>query len=345
MPSDRADQAERALLVAAGGGLGDTLLAGVLAHALRSRYTVDALVLPAHRAIAERNPAIERVHLMAGPIPTAEDLRASRYDAAIVTWATFSTALVPLLAEIPVRVGQSRRLYSAFFTERVTVRSETGDRAAHWTDILLDYARVLGCDDAERRPAFVPTASDEGEATALLAARGIAGPFAMLHPTRGLSAQRDRWPAAGFVELARALTAAQGIPVLVSGSADDAPVAELVAAGAGAGVVSIAGATSIGAFGALAARARFVVAMDSGPMHVAAAVGAPTIGIFALQSDEPARWAPRGPRTAVVRATYPCPPAHRKETCPNFLCIRHLDLAAILAALDGLLEPLPELAV
>jgi ADP-heptose:LPS heptosyltransferase len=72
-------------------------------------------------------------------------------------------------------------------------------------------------------------------------------------------------------------------------------------------------------------------------MHVAAAVGAPTVGIFALQSDEPDRWAPLGRKTAVVRATYPCPPDHRKETCPNFACIEALDRARVLAALDQLL--------
>jgi ADP-heptose:LPS heptosyltransferase len=334
---------ERAVLVAAGGGLGDTLLAGVVAHALRERYVVDALVLPAHRALAERMPAIDRVHLMASPVPTAEDLRRDHYAAAIVTWATFATAVVPLLAEIPVRVGQSRRLYSTFFTERVTVRSEEGDRTSHWTDILLDYARVLGGDEGRPQPQFVPTADDEAEAAALLAARGVIGPFALLHPTRGLSAQRERWPAASFIALARALAATHDVPVLVTGSAADAPLAAAIAAESDA--IAIAGATSIGAYGALAARARYVVAMDSGPMHIAAAVGAPTVGIFALQSDEPDRWAPRGPRTAVVRATYPCPPAHRKETCPDFLCVRHLDTLAILRALDGLLQPLPEPAV
>ena len=107
MPSDRA------LLVAAGGGIGDTLLAGVVAHALRTRYAaVDALVLPAHRAIAEHDPAIDRVTCWRRRLPTAEDLRAYGYAAAVVTWATFATALVPALARIPVRVGQARRLYS-----------------------------------------------------------------------------------------------------------------------------------------------------------------------------------------------------------------------------------------
>ena len=128
----------------------------------------------------------------------------------------------------------------------------------------------------------------------------------------------------------------------MTGTADDAAVAEAVAQGSGA--ISIAGATSIGTFAALAERAAYAVAMDSGPMHVAAAVGAPTVGIFALQSDEPDRWAPAGPRTAVVRAVYPCPPGHRKETCPDFACVRHLDVAAILAALDGVLATATERA-
>jgi heptosyltransferase II len=335
MPSDRA------LLVAAGGGIGDTLLAGVVAHALRARYAhVEALVLPAHRAIAEHDPAIERVHVLASAVRTAEDLRAAGYAAAVVTWATFATALVPALARIPVRVGQARRPYSRLFTKRVTVRSELGDRTTHWTQILLDYARALDCDDPVAQPAFVPTAEDRAAAATLLRERGIDGPYALLHPTRGLSAQRERWPAAGFVALARALRERDAIPLLVTGAAGDAKVSDEIARGSGA--MSIAGATTIGSYAALAERARYVVAMDSGPMHVAAAVGAPTAGIFALQSDEPDRWAPIGPRTAIVRAVYPCPPGHRKETCPDFACVRHLELGAILRALDGLTAAAPE---
>jgi ADP-heptose:LPS heptosyltransferase len=72
-------------------------------------------------------------------------------------------------------------------------------------------------------------------------------------------------------------------------------------------------------------------------MHVAAAVGAPTVGMFALASDEPRRWAPLGPRTAIVTGSYPCPPAHRKETCPDFACVAALDTGSVVAAVRGLL--------
>ena len=262
-------------------------------------------------------------------------LRPQSYAASVTTWATGATALAPLVAGIPVRVGQARRLYSRLFTKQVVVRSELGDNTTHWTEILLDYARALDCDLAEPMPRFVPTASDEREAQELLAAYGIAEPSIVLHPTRGLSAERARWPLVGFVTLARALR--ERGPVLVTGSATDAHIANGIAELAGPGVVSVAGATTVGVFGALAASVRAVVTMDSGPMHIAAAVGAPTVGIFALQSDEPDRWAPRGPHVATVRATYPCPPGERKETCPDFACVAHLDVPAILAQLDTLL--------
>jgi ADP-heptose:LPS heptosyltransferase len=144
----------------------------------------------------------------------------------------------------------------------------------------------------------------------------------------GRSSRSCRW---------RELARRDGIPIFVTGAAGDATIADAIAERAGRGVIAVAGATSIGAFGALAGRARAVIAVDSGPMHVAAAVGAPTVGIFALQSDEPDRWAPQGRRVAIVRPAYPCPPWHRKETCPDFACVRELDATRIVATLDGLL--------
>ena len=327
---------DRALLVAAGGGIGDTLLAGVVARALRSRFAaVDAVVLPAHADLAAHVPSIERVVPFGTALP-------ARYDAAVVTWATFGTALLPWRARIPVRVGQARRVYSLLFTRRVVVRSELGDRSTHWTQILLDYARAIGCAATNVTPEFAVRADERAAARMLLRVHDITGPYYVLHPTRGLSAQRSRWPIAGFVALAARLVARDGVRVLVTGAAEDAPLAQAIADGAGRGVTALAGATSIGVFGALAEAAHAVIAMDSGPMHVAAVVGAPTVGIFALQSDEPDRWAPRGPRVALVRPVYPCPPGHRKETCPDFACVRELDVTAILAALDGVLVPTAE---
>jgi lipopolysaccharide heptosyltransferase II len=328
----------KALVVCTGGGIGDVLLATPAMRALGARYEqVVALTSPAHRDVLANQPALREVWTDDIDFAAqAARIRAEGFDAAIVTWATLRSAALPFVGGVPVRVGQARRLYSSLFNKRVSVRSERGDRSSHWTQILLDFARALDCDVEDASPSFPVTTQDREEAQRLLAARGVDGPFALLHPTRGISgAAAARWPTVRLGELGRAVAERSGARLLVTGSSQDAALAAAVARGAGG--ISLAGATSLGAFAALAEASRGVVAMDSGPMHVAAAVGAPTVGIFALRSDEPERWAPLGPRTAIVRGTYPCPPGHRKETCPDFACVAQLDVARVVDALGGLL--------
>ena len=332
----------RALLYCAGGVIGDSLLATVVARALRSRYAgVDALTLPHHRETLERVPDLDDVLTDDGEAESsmARTLEARGYAAAVVTWATARTARVPYLAKIPVRVGQTRRMYSWRFTDRVPVRSERGDVTSHWTEILLDYARSIGCDSAGASPRIEPTAGDEREAQVLLDELGVAEPFMILHGTNAIAPQRGNWPAGGWVKLAVELRGRFGAPVLLSGSHSDRAIVEGIAAQSGG--IPIAGRSSIGAFAALAKRARLFAGITTGAMHVAAAVGAPTVGIFPFQTDTPERWAPVGRRVAVVRASYPCRPGERKETCPDYACIASLDVPRIVAAAGSLLDARP----
>ena len=336
-----------ALVYSAGGGIGDSLVSSVVAQALRQRYDrVDALTLPGHRATLERVPDYDAVLVDDGgdERALAGSLASRGYDACVVTWATARTAKIPQLAKIPVRVGQARRLYAFRFTDRVVVRSETGDATSHWSDIQLDFARALGCDAPGAVPGFVPTDEDEAESSALVipsvgsGATRVEGPpraFLILHPTNAEATKRGIWPTRGWAALARALRERLDLPVLISGTAADAPIVDAIAADSGA--TSIAGRLGIGAFGALARRARGFVGITTGTMHVAAAVGCPTVGIFPFQSDFPDRWAPAGPRTAIVRPTYPCHKGDTKENCVDYACVAHLDVDRIVAETEKLL--------
>jgi len=330
-----------ALVICTGGGIGDVLLATPVMRALRGRFgDVVALTSPAHRDVLANDPDLSGVWIDdLGFAEQAKRIAAARFDAAVVTWATARAAALPLVAGVPIRVGQARRLYSLAFTERVRIKSEFADHTTHWTQILLDFARAIGCDTADATPRFAVPDAARANVASLLRAEGVLGRYVVLHPTRGIAALRERWPVVRLAELARALGAAYDARVIVTGSAADRSISERIAQAGAA--LSLAGRTSLAEFGALAEGALAVVAMDSGPMHIAAAVGAPTLGIFALQTDEPDRWAPLGPRVAVLRATYPCPPGHRKETCPNFACVEALDIARLLAALDELLDREP----
>jgi ADP-heptose:LPS heptosyltransferase len=325
----------KALLYCAGGGIGDSLVASIVARALHERFErVDALTLPGHRETLLRVPDLDAVYTDEGDErAVAEETATRRYDACVVTWATARTARIPELAGIPVRVGQARRLYSNRFTKRVTVRSETGDVTSHWSDVLLDFARAIGCDTDDNRYRFVPTLEDEAQARALLPDPGI-----ILNPCNAVASERGIWPAAGWALLARALGERYGLPVAISGAPADARIAaEIVDLAGDERVTSIAGQLGIGAFGALAAKSRAFVGITTGSMHVAAAVGAPTLGIFPFQSDYPERWAPLGPHTEIVRASYPCHKGDTKETCPDYACIANLDIPRIVAGVEALL--------
>ena len=348
----------RALLYCAGGGIGDSLVASVVGRALRQKYdVVDALTLPSHRATLERVPDLDGVLVDEGEAERAlaDALLVRAYDLCVVTWATSRTARVPQLARIATRVGQARRFYSFRFTTAVPIRSETGDVTSHWSDILLDYARAVGCDTADHAYRFVPTPEDEKEASVILSAapegrpstslgtssvegRSADEPFIILNPCNAVASTRGIWPIDGWAKLALELHDRYGGRVLVSGSPADAPVCDAIVARCAQGdVTSIAGKLGIGAFGALARRARGFVGITTGSMHVAASVGCPTVGIFPFQTDFPERWAPLGPRTAVVRPSYPCHKGDTKENCRDYACVENLDLTRIVAAAESVL--------
>lgn len=334
----------KALLYCAGGGIGDSLVASVVGRALRRRFAVvDALALPGHREALERVPDLDEILVDDGgdERALAATLAAREYDASVVTWATARTARVPQMAKIPIRVGQARRLYSYRFTHRVVVRSEDGDVTSHWSDILLDYARAIDCDTDDRAYRFVPTDGDERAADAVVRGLGIApadfaGSFTILNPCNAIASQRGNWPTHGWAAVARALRERFDARVAISGGPGDVAIVEAILRQAGGDAVSIAGKVGIGGFGALARRARAFVGITTGSMHVAAAMGCPTVGIFPFQSDYPERWAPLGPRTAVVRPSYPCHRGDTKERCSDYACVARLDVPRILAAMDAL---------
>ncbi|GAC1443594.1 MAG: lipopolysaccharide heptosyltransferase II [Vulcanimicrobiaceae bacterium] len=330
----------RALLVAAGGGLGDSLVASLCIDALRERYdAVDAVVQPTHVDAFVHGSGVDEIFSTMLPFAElARKLRAKCYDAAVVTWATARTARIAFASGAPRRVGQARRTYAPLFTDRVVVRSERGDTSSHWSEILLDYPRALGCTTALQAPRFELNDFERDEADRLLRSRRVVGDYVLVHPTCAATPHRPHWPLDRWVEIVRAIGSRYGVPVLVTGTRLDRPIAAELAARSGA--IDVAGRTSVGGFAALARRSRGFVVMHSGPMHVAAAVGTPTVAVFPLRADFPQRWRPLGERVELVCGTYPCPPgrAHRMETCATFDCIAALDVGRTMSALADVLE-------
>ena len=337
------------LAVCSGGGIGDLLAATPAIRALHRHFgePLTVLTTPYAASVLQDQPSVCEVILDDGRESERDlglSLQGRSFTHCVVFWSTARIAGAARRARIPVRVGQARRLYSWTYTIRVTVRSERGDTHSHWTDVQMDYARALG---VEPRPEdFVIDvrlrAADVAEAANRLAAHGIDGRFAVLHAARGIALDRVRWPVERFAAIADAVQRAFDEPVVLTGSQADAPTIKAIGGAMTADHAVVAGETTLMGLAALLARAAPVIALDSGPMHLAAALGAPTVGVFALRTDLPDRWRPLGPRVAVVRPSYPCPPWHRKETCRTFDCYAHLSPAAIVDAASSILRPAGE---
>jgi ADP-heptose:LPS heptosyltransferase len=148
---------------------------------------------------------------------------------------------------------------------------------------------------------------------------GLPPRFALLVPGASPGRPAKRWPATHFGALAAGLD----MPAVVLGGPAEAPLAAAIQAAA-PGAIDLTGRTSFAEIGALARRAACCVGNDTGPTHLVAACGCPTLALFGADSD-PALCAPRGMAVAVLRA-----PA-----------IEAIEVAEVRAALDGLVRPPP----
>jgi ADP-heptose:LPS heptosyltransferase len=126
---------------------------------------------------------------------------------------------------------------------------------------------------------------------------GIKGPFVMLIPGASAHRTEKRWPEANYADLARKI-AARGVTPVVIGAADERSVGAIVAK-AEPRAKNLVSRTDLFQVAALAERALFAVGNDTGPMHMAAAAGAPCLVLFSRDS-EPERCAPRSRRGAAI---------------------------------------------
>jgi ADP-heptose:LPS heptosyltransferase len=345
MTGDTCGPLRRALVVLTEGGLGDLVLSTPIAEALVIRHPqveITWWAAPAWAPILEDHPFVRRVwapDVSASFSSLLREIRASRFDAAVLPWTTGRQVLLTRLAGIGLRAGQGDRVaYSHLLTHRIDVRSTRGDAASHWVDIQLDYARALGCACDGLVPRVRVADAGRVAARRALEAQGVTAgeAYCVLHIGKGLPIDDVPWPTRRFVEIGQALQRRHGWRVVLTGSRAEAQTAGAIRAGIGPAAVNLAGRTTIRALAGVLASSAACVAVDSGPMHVAAALDVPVVGLFAIKSDLVARWRPFGPRAgAVGTGDWACGRTCVKTRCPDYECMGHLDVAGAMAALDA----------
>lgn len=194
----------------------------------------------------------------------------------------------------------------------------------------LEVAALVGAAPVTLEPRIMLTEADQTEAAHVYPAS--APPLVVLHP--GATDPRRWWPANRFAAVAAAL-AAGGQPVAVIGAAEERALADAVLAAGDAPILDLCDKLTLGGLAALLARSRLIIANDSGPLHLAAAVGTPTVGIFwcgnLITAGPPTR-ARQRPQIA-WRLTCPVCGAHFIHDAP---CAHHASVVDDVATADVL---------
>lgn len=305
--------------------LGDLLLATPAVRALRHRFPtarLDALVTAYAAPAWQGNPHIDEIltcdkGVAAGPLRSrarlAWRLRRRRYDLGVILEAHWGYAgfaeLLLAAAGIPRRLGRDLGKHRDLLTNAAPVRQQ------HWIDAYLDVVALAGAvpDGAGMEAHIRP--EDAAAAAAWAKAHGAdRSPPLVLFPGGNQHLISRRWGASGFAAVGNVLARTLDAAVVVLGGPQDTAVVGDVLRLLTVPAVSAAGALSWGATGALLRGCRVFITNDSGPLHLAAAVGAPTVAVFG--PTDPAVFGPRNTPHAVVRAALPCSPCIRVGDFP-----------------------------
>jgi heptosyltransferase-2 len=247
------------------------------------------------------------------------ELKARRYDQAIVLPNTWKSALVPFFADIPLRAGyrgESRYGLLNLIYEKKKNTKQTS-MPAHYAAL----SEVPGTEPRQPLPSpRLRFAAHEVEATKRKF--GVASPYAVLCPGAEYGPAK-RWPY--FRELAEKIS----IQKVLLGSAKD------LEASGGISGTNLIGQTTLDEAIDLIAGAHYVVSNDSGLMHVAAALGRPQVALFG--SSSPEHTPPLSSAARVLWLKIECSPCFERE-CPlgHFRCMREMTVASVTEAIQNL---------
>ncbi|MGH8802746.1 MAG: putative lipopolysaccharide heptosyltransferase III [Casimicrobiaceae bacterium] len=314
---------------------GDVLLATPVFSALKRaapQIEIDALVYRETAPLLTGHPAIAQIHVidrewkrrgawvqLDAEWQLLQSLRARRYDLLVhltehPRGLALATLLRPRWAVTRERAasegGLRRRIWRARFTHFYRLPKAT---PRHIVEANLDALRRIGVqpEAADRKLVLVPGADAQARVAALLAEHRLApGSFVLAHP--GSRWMFKCWSAPKTAALLERI-AADSHSLVVTGAPDPrerALVASIVAAlspQARTRVVDLSGALTLPELAALTARARAFVGVDSAPMHIAAAMGTPTLALFGPSGEH--EWGPwMVPHRVVVSTNHPCRP-------------------------------------
>jgi lipopolysaccharide heptosyltransferase II len=310
--------------------IGDLVLSMSVVRALKRTYPgveIDLLAVPASAKVVIHDPDLTEIITYDPNIwrrPKAlfqaknwrdvfrlrRQLSARHYDIAVGVFGAWA-GIIAVLSGAKRRVGFGRESYPGFMTDNVPGRHWSPGDHKHEIDYCLELAKSSGASvsPADRMPCLYVDPQALQQLEQLLVQEGIAPekPVIACHISSH-NGQSKRWPIPYWARLIDKLICEQGAQVILTGTPGDLPLIESVLHKMQEQAINLAGKTSLPELVALLQRADLVISGDSGPMHIAAAVGTPLIAI--LGPTDPALSGPLSPTAMILRSDIWCSPCY-----------------------------------
>ena len=314
--------------------IGDAIYTLPLMEALKQQGKTSHITVftePQVAAIYQANPFVDNIQVFRKSDfwrQTLAQLKSESFDVCIVLHNAFKYALLPFLARIPVRVGYIKEGRGWLLTHKLPLPTSVTHRLEHNARLgdLLDI-------DARGLLPQIYFADEEAEKSqALLKHLGlIAGGYVVM--VVGSISPTRRWFHDRFAEVVKRIAIELKLTVIIVGGPDDVEAGESVMHLSGGLARNLAGRTSLRETIWLMRSAVAMVTNDTGPMHVASAIGIPTITWYGAANED--EIAPPSPHTTILNARVPCSPCV-KETCANgLICLKGITPEMVMNALKA----------
>jgi len=236
-----------------------------------------------------------------------KELKKEKFDLVVDLQGLLRSGILTSATSAPVRIGfaEAREGSKFFYTHKVK-----GGRNIHAVDRYLKIADFLGCDITDIRFPFPLHFK-----SSIITNYSLPEDYAVIVP--GARWKTKVWPSKKFGKLSSKLP----IMTVIVGSKTDIDVANEIVALSKGNAISLAGKTDLKELIEVIRNARFMVSNDSGPMHIAAALGIPVFAIFG--PTDPLRTGPYGEGHTIIREDIPCAPCF-KRTCNDIKCMNSL---------------------
>ena len=309
------------ILIRATNWVGDAVMCLPALRAVRARYPKAHIAILAKPAVADlysgESSADEVIRYTApSPRQMARELRPRGFDCAILLQNAFEAAWIAWLARIPNRIGYARDGRRMLLTRSASV-PRRGEIPRHERFYYLELLRRTGIIDCLPESPLIRLEKAGGPRAGMI---GIS-PGAAYGTAK-------RWLPERFAEAAGMLARARGASIALFGSAGERSVCEQIAQLLnGHRVINHAGRTTLAEFIDLAGRCELFLTNDSGAMHIASALGVPTVAVFGATDD--VATGPTGPNARVIREAVECSPCLLRECPIDHRCMTHVSVERV----------------